>query len=81
MGIPLLPLFQSLPLWLQRFLVRIAPIPAIQELRKILGVLDATIQHIYTRKVNNMKAGNRLDLEVTEGKDILTLLCKLPTTL
>ena len=75
------PWFEYLgPLWFRRRLVKVLPIPGLRALVSLLDRLWAKSTQIVKDKKNGLECGNISDEHVRQGKDLLSVLRKLPSS-
>ena len=64
------------PSWFKRLLVRLIPDPTIQRLRKAVFDVEAESKKILREKRTAIEAGDeQLALQLSEGKDLMSILC------
>ena len=58
------------------------PMPELKRLKDVVVTMDTEANHIYQHKKTALEAGEESVVrQVGEGKDIMSILCELPTSL
>lgn len=66
---------KNLPVWLQRFLARITPVPRVQKVRKIVETLQRNSEALYEKKKQALLKGDaEEEAQVGSGKDVMSIL-------
>ncbi|KAJ7505981.1 cytochrome P450 [Mycena galericulata] len=72
---------RNLPVWLQRALARLTPVPRVQKVRRIVETLQRNSEALFAAKKAALKAGNEeAALQVGAGNDVMSVLMKANMT-
>ncbi|KAJ7812624.1 cytochrome P450 [Mycena olivaceomarginata] len=68
---------RTLPVWLQRALARLTPVPRVQKVRRIVETLQRNSEALYAAKKVALSSGDaEVAVQVGAGKDVLSVLMK-----
>ncbi|KAJ7813896.1 cytochrome P450 [Mycena olivaceomarginata] len=68
---------RTLPVWLQRALARLTPVPRVQKVRRIVKTLQRNSEALYAAKKVALSSGDaEVAVQVGAGKDVMSVLMK-----
>jgi hypothetical protein len=66
---------RTLPVWLQRALARLTPVPRVQKVRRIVETLQRNSEALYAAKKVALSSGDtEVAMQVGAGKDVMSVL-------